>query len=94
MGPKDAASAGLAGILCCVVPAVLFMFGLMGGIYAISFANFFTMRMGPQNWIMVIRVIAMIGAWSLPSKKQDQCSIDPDREEKFNSFELSNHLLV
>ena len=38
---KYAASAGLAGILCCVVPAVLFMFGLMGGIYAISFADFF-----------------------------------------------------
>jgi hypothetical protein len=26
---------------CCVAPAVLFMFGLMGGVYAISFADFF-----------------------------------------------------
>ena len=36
-----AASAGLVGMLCCVAPAVLFMFGLMGGVYAISFASFF-----------------------------------------------------
>ena len=31
----------LAGILCCVAPAILFMFGLMGGVVAISFADFF-----------------------------------------------------
>ena len=40
-GLKIAASAGLAGMICCVAPAVLFAFGLMGGIYAISFADFF-----------------------------------------------------
>ena len=31
----------LAGIVCCVAPAVLFMLGLMGGVVAISFADFF-----------------------------------------------------
>ena len=31
----------LTGILCCVAPAILFMFGLMGGVVAISFADFF-----------------------------------------------------
>ncbi len=36
-----AASAGVAGMLCCVAPMVLFMLGLMGGVYAISFADFF-----------------------------------------------------
>ena len=40
---KIASVTGLTGIICCVAPAVLFMFGLMGGIYAISFANFSTM---------------------------------------------------
>ena len=40
-GLKYSLSAALAGILCCVAPAVLFMFGLMGGVYAISFADFF-----------------------------------------------------
>ena len=36
-----AAPVGQTGMLCCVAPAVLFMFGLIGGVYAISFANFF-----------------------------------------------------
>ena len=40
-GLKYSLTAALAGILCCVAPAVLFMFGLMGGVYAISFADFF-----------------------------------------------------
>tara|TARA_B100001057_G_C22439834_1_gene790752 strand:+ start:43 stop:489 length:447 start_codon:yes stop_codon:yes gene_type:complete len=83
---KYAASAGIAGILCCVVPAVLFMFGLMGGIYAISFADFFYNEDGSTgigSWLL--RVIAMmIGAYGVYSyrKKQDQCSIDPDRKKK------------
>ena len=40
-GLSIAASAGLTGMLCCVAPMVLFMFGIMGGTYAISFADFF-----------------------------------------------------
>ncbi|MBT6491355.1 MAG: hypothetical protein HOK97_16405, partial [Deltaproteobacteria bacterium] len=40
-GLSVAASAGLTGMLCCVAPMVLFMFGVMGGAYAISFADFF-----------------------------------------------------
>ena len=40
-GLKYSLTAALAGILCCVAPAFLFMFGLMGGVYAISFADFF-----------------------------------------------------
>ena len=38
---KVAAAAGLTGIICCVAPAVLFMLGLAGGVWAISFADFF-----------------------------------------------------
>ena len=33
---KYSISAEIAGILCCVAPAVLFMFGIMSGVYAIS----------------------------------------------------------
>ena len=52
---KYAVSAGIAGIICCVAPAVLFMFGLMGGIYAISFADFFYAEdgsVGLGSWIL------------------------------------------
>ena len=36
-----AASIGITGMLCCVAPMLLFMLGAMGGVYAISFADFF-----------------------------------------------------
>lgn len=83
---KYAATAGIAGIICCVAPAVLFMFGLMGGIYAISFANFFYAEdgsIGTGSWIL--RGLAVIiGAYGiyLYRKKQNQCSMDPKRKRK------------
>ncbi len=83
---KFAASAGIAGILCCVAPAVLFMFGLMGGVYAISFADFFYAEdgsLGLGSWILrgVAVVIGLYGIY-MYRKKQNQCSIDPKRKKK------------
>ena len=83
---KFAASAGIAGILCCVAPAVLFMFGLMGGIYAISFADFFYAEdgsLGLGSWILrgLAVVIGVYGIY-MYRKKQNQCSIDPKRKKK------------
>jgi uncharacterized membrane protein len=83
---KFAASAGIAGILCCVAPAILFMFGLMGGIYAISFADFFYAEdgsVGLGSWILRGAAV-LIGAYGiyLFRKKQNQCSIDPKRKRK------------
>jgi hypothetical protein len=83
---KFAASAGIAGILCCVAPAVLFMFGLMGGIYAISFADFFYAddgSIGLGSWILrgLAVIIGIYGIY-LYRKKQNQCSIDPKRKKK------------
>lgn len=81
---KVGVSAGVAGILCCVAPAVLFMFGLMGGIYAISFANFFYKQDGSSgigSW--VLRALAvLIGSVGilLYRRKQNQCSIDLKRK--------------
>ncbi|MEM7792129.1 MAG: hypothetical protein AAF546_12060 [Verrucomicrobiota bacterium] len=85
-GAKFAASAGLAGMLCCVAPAILFMFGLMGGVYAISFADFFYQEDGTTGtgaWILRIVAVA-IGAYGIFRYKtrQDQCSIDPNRKRK------------
>lgn len=83
---KFAASAGIAGIICCVAPAVLFMFGIMGGIYAISFADFFYAEdgsVGIGSWILrgVALLIGIYGIY-LYRKKQNQCSIDPKRKRK------------
>lgn len=85
-GVKYSLSAAVAGILCCVAPAVLFMFGLMGGVYAISFADFFYKEDGSSGvgaW--VLKIIALgIGIYGVYSfrKKQNQCSIDPKRKKK------------
>lgn len=85
-GVKYSLSAAIAGILCCVAPAVLFMFGLMGGVYAISFADFFYKEDGSSGvgaW--VLKIIALgIGIYGVYSfrKKQNQCSIDHKRKKK------------
>ena len=81
-----AASAGLAGMLCCVAPMVLFMFGLMGGVYAISFADFFYAADGSAGtgaWALrgVAVLVGAGGLW-MYRRKQDQCSIDPGRQKK------------
>lgn len=85
-GIKYSLSAAVTGMLCCVAPAVLFMFGLMGGVYAISFADFFYNKDGSSGtgaWILKIIAVA-IGFYGIYSfrKKQNQCSIDPKRKKK------------
>lgn len=85
-GIKYSLSAAVTGMLCCVAPAVLFMFGLMGGVYAISFADFFYNEDGSSGtgaWILKIFALAIgfYGIYSF-SKRQNQCSIDPKRKKK------------
>jgi hypothetical protein len=93
---KVASSAGLAAILCCVAPAILFMFGLMGGVYAISFADFFYNDDGSAAvgaWVLRAAAVA-IGAFGVYRfrKQQDQCSIDPKR--KRNNLILVTVIIV
>ena len=81
-----AATVGVTGMLCCVAPMVLFIFGIMGGVYAISFADFFyepTGEAGTGAWILrcVAAVVAAFGIWRY-RRAQDQCSIDPNRKRK------------
>ena len=74
----------MAAIVCCVAPAVLFMLGLMGGVVAISFADFFYQADGSLGTgAIVLRVVAIgIGAYGIYRYKttQDQFSIDPKRK--------------
>ena len=74
----------MAAIVCCVAPAVLFMLGLMGGVVAISFADFFYQADGSLGTgAIVLRVVAIgIGAYGIYRYKttQDQCYIDPKRK--------------
>lgn len=83
---KVATSVGLVGMICCVAPAVLFAVGLMGGIYAISFADFFYAPDGSAGigaWALRV-LAALVGIYGLYlyRKRQDQCSVDPKRKRK------------
>ena len=75
----------LTGMLCCVAPAVLFMFGLMGGVVAISFADFFYKEDGSLGiGSIILRIIAVgfgVYATLIFRKKQNQCSINPQRKK-------------
>lgn len=77
---------GLTGMICCVAPAVLFAFGLMGGIYAISFANFFYAPDGSAAlgaWVLrgLAVLVGGVGVY-LYYRRQNQCSVDPARKRK------------
>ncbi len=81
-----AASAGLTGMLCCVAPMVLFMLGLMGGSYAISFADFFYNDDGSAGtgaWVLrgTAAAVGAAGLWRY-NGQQHQCSIDPEDQKK------------
>lgn len=83
---KWAAYVGLTGMICCVAPAVLFALGLMGGIYAISFADFFYAADGSAGlgaWILrgLAAVVGLVGIY-LYNRRQNQCSVDPKRKRK------------
>lgn len=83
---KWAAYVGLTGMICCVAPAVLFALGLMGGIYAISFADFFYAADGSAGlgaWILrgLAAVVGLVGIY-LYNRRQNQCSVDPKRKQK------------
>ena len=82
-GLSVAASAGLTGMLCCVAPMVLFMLGIMGGTYAISFADFFYQQDGSAGigaWVLRgLAVLIGVAGIQRFRKEQDQCSIDPRR---------------
>ena len=70
-------------MLCCVAPMVLFMTGLMGGAYAISFADFFYAADGTAGtgaWVLrgIAVAVGAVGAWRY-NQKQHQCSMEPQR---------------
>ena len=87
----------LTGMICCLAPAVLFMLGLMGGTFAISFADFFYAEDGNLGiGSILLRLLAVcfgIYGFILFRNKQNQCSIDP-KKKRINLILLIFLLLV
>jgi hypothetical protein len=94
---KVSLSAALAGIICCIGPVVLFQFGLMSGVYAISFADFFYAEDGSIGaGAIILRVIGLfiviIGVISY-NKKED-CSVNSEKQKKINKILFAAIVLV
>ena len=74
------ATAGVTGLLCCVAPMALFLLGLMGGIQAISFANWFYRPDGSAGlgaWALRAVAAALgIAGVVLFRRRYDACSVD------------------
>ena len=94
---KVSLSAALAGIICCIGPVVLFQFGLMSGVYAISFADFFYAEDGSIGaGAIILRVVGLfiviIGIISY-NKKED-CSVNSEKQKKINKILFAAIVLV
>ena len=87
----------LTGMICCLAPAILFMFGLMGGVVAISFADFFYAEDGSLGTgSILLRLLAVcFGIYGLIlfRNKQNECSIDP-KKKRINLILLSFLILT
>ena len=86
---KFSFSAAIAGIFCCIAPVILFQFGLMSGIYAISFADFFYKEDGSISvGAIILRLFAftilIIGIIRFNNK--ENCSLNSDKEKKINKI--------
>ena len=94
---KYGIASAFAGIVCCVAPMILFQLGVIGGIYAISFADFFYKpdgSLGLFGWI--IRIIGLLivcyGIYRFNIK--EDCSLNSDNQKKINKALFSVLLII
>mgnify|MGYP001426940006 FL=1 len=94
---KYGIASAFAGIVCCVAPMILFQLGVIGGIYAISFADFFYKSdgsLGLFGWI--IRIIGLLivcyGIYRFNIK--ENCSLNSDNQKKINKVLFSVLLII
>ena len=86
---KVSFSAALAGIICCIGPVVLFQLGLMSGVYAISFADFFYAENGSIGvGAIILRVVGLfiVVIGIAKYNKKEDCSLNSKKQKKINKF--------
>ena len=86
---KVSFSAALAGIICCIGPVVLFQLGLMSGVYAISFADFFYAENGSIGvGAIILRVVGffIVAIGIVSYNKKEDCSLNSKKQKKINKF--------
>ena len=90
-------ASAFAGIVCCVAPMILFQLGLIGGIYAISFADFFYKSDGSLGLFGgLIRIIGLsivcYGIYRFNIK--EDCSLNSDNQKRINKLLFSVLLIT
>ncbi len=85
---KYGIGAALTGMFCCVAPAVLFGLGLAGGVYAISFADWFYVdgQPGVGAWVLRGLGAALIAFGIYRYNKKENCSLNTPRQRKLNKW--------
>ena len=94
---KVSFAAALTGIICCIGPVILFQFGIIGGIYAISFADFFYSDAGSIGFgAVLLRIIALIViVFGIRSyNKKEDCTSNTKKQKSINKILFGLILLV
>lgn len=89
--------AALTGIICCIGPVILFQFGVIGGIYAISFADFFYSDDGSIGFgailLRIIAIIVIVFGIRSYNRKED-CTSNTKKQKSINKILFGLILLV
>tara|TARA_B100001057_G_scaffold442529_1_gene477980 strand:+ start:1275 stop:1679 length:405 start_codon:yes stop_codon:yes gene_type:complete len=89
--------AALTGIICCIGPVILFQFGIIGGIYAISFADFFYSDDGSIGFgailLRIIAIIVIVFGIRSYNRKED-CTSNTKKQKSINKILFGLILLV
>ena len=89
-------ASAFAGIVCCVAPMILFQLGLIGGIYAISFADFFYKpdgSLGLFGWLIRIIGLSIVCYGIYRFNIKEDCSLNSDNQKRINKL-LFSFLLI
>ncbi len=90
-------ASAFAGIVCCVAPMILFQLGLIGGIYAISFADFFYKpdgSLGLFGWLIRIIGLSIVCYGIYRFNIKEDCSLNSDKQKRINKLLFSVLLII
>ena len=94
---KYGLASAFAGIMCCVAPMILFQLGLIGGIYAISFADFFYKpdgSLGLFGWLIRVIGLSIVCYGIYRFNIKEDCSLNSDNQKIINKLLFSVVLIT
>jgi uncharacterized membrane protein len=89
---KYSLTAAVTSIFCCIAPVILFQAGLMSGIYAISFADFFYNEDGSVGiGAIILRALGFIILiyGIIKFNQKENCSLNTIKQKRINKLIFS-----